>query len=70
MISNEAAPHKKDDDTSQHNHQVAYHEEAKRDLAISTTHPSNSQGVASIDSPFVPMTQQLPDFDYMSQVSY
>jgi len=65
------ASHKKDEDKSQQNQgQVAYHEEAKRDLAISTTYPSNSQGVASIHSPFIQMTQQLPDFDYMSQVCY
>jgi len=70
LISNEN-PRKKDDDKSQQNQvQVAYHEEAKRDQATSTKYPSNSQGVASIHSPFIQMTQQLPDFDYMSQVRY
>ena len=40
-----------------------------RELASSTSHPESSQGASSVDSPFIPMTQQLPDFDYLSQVS-
>ena len=51
----------------QHPHAVAV--STVRELASSTSHPESSQGASSVDSPFIPMTQQLPDFDYLSQVS-
>ena len=48
-------------------HAVA--ESTVREHASSTYHPESTQGASSVDSPFIPMTQQLPDFDYLSQVS-
>ena len=48
-------------------HAVA--ESIVREHASSTYHPDSTQGASSVDSTFIPMTQQLPDFDYLSQVS-
>ena len=41
----------------------------EREAQFPTNQPS-SQGAASVDSPFIPMTQNLPDFDYLSQVRH
>jgi len=42
---------------------------AEYELVPQSNHiASHSQGACSVDSPFIPMTQQMPDFDYFSQV--